>query len=121
MGERILRLYLTDLTVHHRQMRPTTSYYKAIRKVLPNGQPYGRLYGGTLGPVNKDGKRHFSISLPPDLKERIERGELNVEFIVPKGGLPVLGDEDVMQKISQLMKKAARRLFPPTRVWRADK
>ncbi len=87
------RIYLTDITLHVRGHRQTGSFAKVAEKsrmYSPLPKDYAK-----KSPVGANGTFRFSIDLPPDLKARLERGE--VEIMIPDGGLPVYAARDVYE------------------------
>jgi len=106
------RLYLTDITLHTRDFRQTTQYSKVAQK--------GRMYmpfkpqkpsGGEqksaisdIDDTNRTFKLH--IKLPPDLQERIDKGE--VELMIPKDGLLVFAGKDAIETAAAMTKKEHR-------------
>ena len=97
------RIYLTDITLHMRGYRQTTNFAKVAQK----GRMYSPLPANTAKTADMEAKTaRFSFQFPPDLQERINRGD--VEVMVPKDGLMVYAGRDVIEGV-QAMQKQARR------------
>lgn len=91
-------VYLTDITFHTRTYRQTINFAKIAQK----GRIYSPLPKGYEKNVeNKSGTGtfSFSIDLPQDLRERWERGE--VEIMMPEGGLLIYAGRDVYDLIEK--------------------
>ena len=126
MEKKKLTLDLTHLGLHSRSFRPVSKLENAIEGKTPDGLPYGRLFSpGTIGltPIpGSPGKFEFVIPYPPDIRAQIERGELEVEFIMPEGGLMFYAGKDLTEKAAQLKKKARnKKVYGKTHVRRFDK
>jgi len=110
------RIYLTDITLHTRNLRDTKSFEKVATK--------GRMYKAGTDALVTDPKA-FGISLidllPPDLQERYKKGE--IELMMPEGGLPIKFADDLKEKMTQLKSKARNELIHRSRgkTWHAKK
>ncbi len=105
-------LYLTDITLHTRDFRPTGKYSKIAQK--------GRMYMPFKPQKPSDGeqksvitdiddKNHtfkLLIQFPKDLQERIDRGE--VEIMIPKDGLLIFAGQDAIETATAMAKKEHR-------------
>jgi hypothetical protein len=97
------RIYLTDITLHTREYHQTLNYAKAAKKgrmyaPLPAGEAKSLTTGAKIGKI--------VIPFPPDLQERISRGE--VEIMMPKEGLFVYVGKDVVEKVKGMNAQANR-------------
>ncbi len=107
------RVYLTDIMLHVRGHRQTGSFSKVAQK--------GRMYSplpkdyAKRSPVSKDGTFGMHFSLPPDLQERVDRGE--VELMMPEGGLPVYAGKDVYEFLDGMNRAQRRQLIHRGRTW----
>jgi hypothetical protein len=110
-------VYLTHLTLHTREKKQTTNFSKVAdkgRMYIPLPSAIRTSNGGTAtAPV--------TITLPDDLKVRVERGE--VVIMVPADGLNVYAGDDVHETIKKLERKDRNVLIHRSRdrVWRDQK
>lgn len=109
------KIYLTDITLHTKDVRPTINFVKAEAK--------GRMYsplpkGHHLMGVNCN----FSIpvQLPTDLQERLEKNE--VQIMMPEDGLFIYAGKDIQEKLDQMKKEERRQLIHRNRdkFWRKE-
>lgn len=108
------RIYLTDITLHMREYRQTCNFSKVAQK----GRMYSPLPEGYNKGKNIDKEKgivRLGISLPPDLQERIDKGE--VELMFPKGGLLIYAGKDVWEFIAKQNEQRRRQLIHSSRVW----
>lgn len=106
------RIYLTDITLHVRGYRPTSNFYKVAQK----GRVYSPINQDYVKSVNTETKTaKFIISFPPDLQERIDKGE--VELMMPKDGLLVYAGRDVWEFIAKQDEQKRRQLIHNSRTW----
>jgi hypothetical protein len=103
-------LYITELTVHSREGRPTAKFSKVAEK--------GRMYR-PIAPSQSNGSTPpgyiplFDFTLPRDIEERVERGE--VEVMVPDGEITIWIGDDVQEKLAQMNAQARRELIHRSR------
>ncbi len=101
------KLFLTDLTLHTKEQRPTQSLEKAVQKTSP------RFYTPKFGPsdikIKPDGTFEMAITLPPDVMAGIESGEIKLE--VPEGGTPIYAGKDVIEKIRQMERQKTNEII----------
>ena len=105
-------IYLTDITLHTRDFRPTTQYSKVAEK----GRMYFPMKSKTpQKPDDQSAIRDIDevnhtlrlrITFPPDLQERIDRGE--VEVMIPEDGLNVFAGKDTIETAKAMAKKGRR-------------
>jgi hypothetical protein len=109
------RIFITDITLHSREYRQTTNFSRIAER--------GRMYS----PVHKDYVKNIntqknimkiSIELPPDLKERVMNGE--VELMIPKDGLLVYGGKDFWEVAEKMQNKERKQLIHNSRTWHTD-
>jgi hypothetical protein len=108
-------IYLTDITLHTREFRPTVNFAKVAQK----GRMYSPLpkdYTKEVDPAKHSFK--FSFDLPQDLKDRLKRGE--IDLMMPKDGLLVYAGKDVQELIAKMSKKERAQLIHRSRSWHAD-
>lgn len=117
---------LTNLQLHARTHEPTASFERASEKALAANKE-GRVYGHLPKPADLDidevnHTMKIPITLPPDLMEQVQRGE--VELALPEGGLPVYMSKDA-QELSASMNRKQRRQAQfkkhRTRTWRSKR
>ena len=90
-------IYLTDITLHARGFRPTLKFSNVAEK----GRMYSSLPRGYEKNVDtRKGTLGISIDLPQDLKDKMDRGE--VELMIPKDGLSVYAGRDVYEFIKKM-------------------
>lgn len=112
-------LFLTDLTIHANEVRPTLSFDKAIQKAEKN-KTIPRIYNPT-GIIKRDGgKIGFRMPIPQDLLDQVDRGEINLMLAYPKAGLSILADRGTMEKVSWFKEKLRKRLIHIGRVFRKE-
>lgn len=109
------RIYLTDITLHVRDYRPTTNFSKVAQK--------GRLYTPLPKPLSsKDpqnpAKYKFSFPLPKDLMEKHARGE--VEIMIPKDGLYIFAGKDIDEYLEKKEGKERTQLIHRGRTWHSN-
>ncbi len=115
------KIYLTDITLHTRNFRQTINFSKAQIK--------GRMYSplpksynlNTVSPTdNTKGGFRISIKLPPDLQEKLDKGE--AELMMPEGGLLIFAGKDLQDKIQQIQDKKRREVIHRSRdkFWRKE-
>lgn len=110
------RIYLSNIVLHVRGGRPTTNFSKVAEK----GRMYSPLSPSDAETANKkDCTATASFELPEDLREKIERGE--IELMVPDDGLPVYAGKDVYEFIEKRERKERRKRIPHVRTWHSDK
>lgn len=113
-------IYLTDLTFHIRDYRATGNFSKVAEK--------GRMYrplpqeffiNTQTNSIEKPSKR-TTISLPEDLQEKINRGEITV--MVPESGLDVFAGKDVYEYLDSKNRKDRNELIHKNsrRIWRKE-
>ncbi|MDE1924980.1 MAG: hypothetical protein KGH79_02265 [Patescibacteria group bacterium] len=97
------RVYLTDITLHTRNFRDTSSFEKVAQK--------GRMFKAGNDALVTDPALGVSLIdlLPPDLQKRYKKGE--IELMMPKDGLPIKFADDLKEKVTQLKAKARRELI----------
>ena len=106
------RLYLTDITLHTRDFRPTAKYSKVAEKgrmyfpMNPKG-PQKAEKQNTIKNIN-DADRTFTLVIkwPPDLQARIDSGD--VELMMPADGLKIYAGKDAIE-LAKAMEKKERR------------
>jgi hypothetical protein len=115
-------IYITDITLHAKDFRPTPSLAKAEeKKSLGFSSP--RFYSNatkldaTVEGVNTDGTFKFAIDLPPDLAVGVENGEIELRELHP-GATLVYAGKDVYEKLAQIQNKERRELIHRSRKWR---
>ncbi len=111
------RIYLTDITLHAKEMRQTINFSKASVK----GRVYSTLQKNhDLNKPNQDGTFSVSINLPPDLKAKLDSGE--AELMIPEGGLSVYAGKDIQEKLDQIKNKERTQTIHRSRgqVWRSE-
>lgn len=111
------KIYLTDITLHTKEMRQTVNFSKASVK--------GRVYSPlpkdhSLDAQTEDNGFCISINLPPDLKAKLDSGE--AELMMPEGGLFVYAGKDVSEKLDQIEGKKRTEIIHRSRgqVWRSE-
>ena len=119
MEKRIIDIYITDVALHANHRRPAATLAKAANKRLPDGQPYGRMYGPSPALIS-NGQFRIAIKLPADLQSQVDRGEVEINVLVPKGGLPVFPDNSCGEKIAQLEKKKSSMAIHRSKVWKSE-
>ncbi len=113
----IERIYIKDLTLHSRESRPTTKFSKVAEK----GRMYRPIGISQTKEVAPTGFLHlFDFELPQDLKERVDRGE--VEIMMPEDGVNIYLGDDAQEKLTQLNAQARRELIHRSRGkdWHAE-
>ena len=107
------RILLTDITLHTRHFRDTSSFEKVAER--------GRMFKAGTDALMTDPQLGVSLIdlLPPDLQERYKKGE--IELMMPKDGLPIKFAEDLKEKVTQLDAKARNELIHRSRgkTWHA--
>ena len=107
------RVYLTDITLHTRHFRDTTSFEKVVEK--------GRMFKAGADALVTDPALGISLIdlLPTDLQERYKKGE--IELMMPKDGLPIKFAQDLKEKVAFLNAKARNELIHRSRgkTWHA--
>ena len=97
-------IYLTDIMLHVRGGRQTVNFAKAALQ--------GRMYNPLpkdYATKDVDTEAHtmkFRFDLPPDLQERIKKGE--VEIMIPEGGIDVYPGPDLVEKMRQFRAQQQR-------------
>ncbi|HUC88907.1 MAG TPA: hypothetical protein VMR49_02655 [Candidatus Paceibacterota bacterium] len=116
-------IYITDITLHSKDFRATPSLEKAEQRKFA-GLPSPRFYSGAtkldavVEGVNPDGTFEFTIDLPVDLREGLDRGEIEIRSL-RAGGIPIYPGKDLIEKMAQLKKKERRELIHRSRKWQA--
>ena len=109
------RIYLTDITLHTRGYRPTGNFSKVAEK----GRMYSSVPKDYIKKISTDKKTmSFSFDLPPDLKERLVKGE--IELMVPKDGLLMYAGKDVWEFAEKIKNKQRNLLIHNGRVWHSE-
>ncbi len=111
------RIYLTDITLHSKDQRPTINFKKAAQK--------GRLYSPTLTDQFKTSTSEGSdfeiaVQFPPEIQEKINNGE--IELMMPAGGLFIYPGKDVIEAVKAMEKKERNLLIHRGRkgTWHAE-
>lgn len=98
MAKKKLKLLVTDIAFHTKEFRPASKFAKTIRGMLPSGQWYGRLFSPVVktkpSEVEQVGTPQCVLTLPPDIQEQIDRDELEIELVLPEGGVPIYAGTD---------------------------
>ena len=115
------KLLLTDLMLHTKDMRPTPSLEKANAHTS-HGFPSPRFYSGMnqLETASDDpnGTFAFEIKLPPDVQEKVDRGEITLESL-RLTGVPVYPGRDLIEYDMKMNRAQRRQLIHRGRTWRA--
>ncbi len=111
-------IYLTYLTMHVRDFTATPSFSRVAAK----GVFYTKTSSETLhkkkgGNKAAKGTYEMVIKFPPDLQERIDRGE--VELMIPDGGLPIYAGKDMWEMAAKMKRVEDNKKKPRTRVLRS--
>ena len=112
-------IYITNLTFHVKDMRPTPTLAKAEER-KENGFPSPRFYSkmnkldDTAEEVNTGGTFEFVIDVPPDLAEGVKNGEIELRLLHP---IHTHAGKDVYEKLAQMQNKERRQLIHHGRVW----
>lgn len=116
------KIYLTDITLHTKDCRQTLNFARAAVKgrmysPVPKGYNFVNSSDKTDSP---NGKFKISITLPPDLQEKLARGE--AELMMPEGGLPTYAGKDVYEKLAQMKEQERIQIIHRNRdnVWRKE-
>lgn len=112
------RILLTDITLHTRAFKATSSFEKVAQK--------GRMFSPTTSDTwvshPTAPSKSFGLALlpllPPDLRERFIKGE--VTFVIPKEGLPLKFASDLQEKLIKEERAMRHRETPRTRVLRSN-
>ena len=114
------KIYLTDITLHTKDFRQTMNFSRVAikgRMYSPLPKDY-HLANQTNDKTSTKGNTFkLSITLPPDLQAKLDRGE--VELMMPKDGLLIYAGKDFYEKIAQTKAKERRELIHRNRdnVW----
>lgn len=111
------KIYLTDITLHTKEMRQTINFSKASIK----GRVYSPLPKNHAADTPSKGNSFkISINLPPDLKAKLDRGE--AELMIPEGGLFVYAGKDIQEKLDHIKNKERTQTIHRSRgqVWRSE-
>ncbi|MFH1088610.1 MAG: hypothetical protein V1719_02100 [Patescibacteria group bacterium] len=114
-----VRLYLTNIDLRTRTLRPAKSLEKTILRQDDSGASYGMIHANSFI-LNPDGTFRVVIKLPEELQQQVDRGEVEVEWVLPKGGAPLFVGDDVVEKIKQLQKKERNKLIHSGRAWKQN-
>lgn len=112
-----ITLYLTDIALHHRNFREAKTLDKTVKRDA-NGLERGRIYTNDALTKTPDGQFQYAIRLPEELQRQIDAGEIEVEFMRPKGGIPIFLGKDGVEKAAQLRKKARLKLASTGQTWK---
>ena len=114
-------LLLTDLMLHTKDMRPTPSLEKANAHTS-HGFPSPRFYSGLsatdISETDSDGTFEIPITLPPDVQEKLDRGEITLESLHPTG-IRVYAGRDTIEQVEKMNRAQRRQLIHRGRTWRA--
>jgi hypothetical protein len=109
-------VYITDITLHTKDFRDTVSFAKAEKKSSPRIYSTNNKVEAVVEEIHPDGSFSFVISLPQDLREGLDRGEIEI-CQHPKGTLVYAG-KDIYEKLEQMKQKERREQIHAGRVWR---
>ena len=111
------RIYITHLTLHARNFRPTINFSRAAEK--------GRLYSSISRDSVEDSEANtdsttLAFDIPKDLLERMDRGE--VELMMPQDGILMYAGRDTWELVDKIEKKERRQLIHRNRhnTWRKN-
>ena len=116
-------LLLTDITLHAKDMRPTPSYEKAVART-ERGVPSPRFYSSSAHQetmrVYPDGRFEIVLQFPPDVQEKINRGEITISPL-RTGGIPVYPSRDLVEYMGKMNRAQRRQLIHRGRTWHAGR
>ncbi len=112
-----ITLYLTDIALHHRNFREAKTLEKTIKQD-GNRLERGRIYTNDALTKTPDGQFQYEIRLPEELQRQINAGEVEVELMMPEGGIPIFLGKDGVEKAAQLKKKARLKLARSGQTWK---
>lgn len=115
------KIYLTDITLHTRDFRQTVNFSKAsVKGRMYSPLPKGYNFNTASSTNNKNEGFRISIKLPPDLQEKLDKGE--AELMMPEGGLFIFAGKDLQDKIQQIQDKKRREIIHRSRdkFWRKE-
>lgn len=112
-----ITLYLTDIALHHRNFREAKKLDKTIKQD-EHGRERGRIYTNDALTKTPDGQFQYEIRLPEELQRQINAGEVDVEFMMPEGGIPIFLGKDGIEKATQLRKKTRLKLARSGQIWK---
>lgn len=113
-----ITLYITDFTLHTRKFRSATKLENSVSEKQGDIE-HGRIYTNDALIETTEGTRYM-IKFPEELQRQIDAGEVEVELVLPEGGVPIRVGKDALEKIAQIKKKERLKLARSCRSWRKE-